>query len=512
MTGVFLLMSCTSLNERFLKEIPEQSVEEEDLLAGPPRLECDQESLGFDTLSVLGGESETLIITCNNPGTGSVVINNMLTASDYFEVSSVSTTTIAAGGVVDISVTFTPTHNDVFADELVMFTDAHASAQFNFVLSGSGLAPEVLLSPETLSFGAIAVGCEATATATVSNIGTEALTVSALDLPAPFEFGSAPSLPWTIAAGDFRDIDLSYAPEGSQSNSEVLTVTSTDPLNAARIISLTGSGVLSGEQSDVFFQSEGMVADTLFAISDSSSLTDNIAELLGDFDTYVETLDDLGVDYRITILTDAGGAVFGPVDYIDSPTSATSRATAMLANADSENNGLTLQLLLDGIDANDSWLRDGRLNLIGMSDEPDISGGSYTYFVSEYQSRVLDPADAVVHGIGGDYPAGCGVGWDAEPYTGVYEASVTTLGSFYSLCTDDWDSLLTGLAIDSAPTTDRFRLTSPAISDSITVSIDGSAVGFGWSYADTEQAVVFTNIPEPGAEIAVSYEVLGACP
>ncbi len=229
MTGVLLLMSCTSLNDLFLRELPPETPEEEDTQEGPPRLSCDQSALTFGSLSVTSGDERTLEVVCDNPGTDSLTINNVVNATNVFS-ASVSTTTVAAGGELTITVTFTPTHSGEFSDELLLFTDAAATPQLTFPLSGFGLAPEIALSPESLSFGSLPVGCDSQRTVTISNTGTESLTISDLDLPEPFGFDAEISLPWTISAGGSREVGLTFAPEQVQGSSEVLTVTSSDPL------------------------------------------------------------------------------------------------------------------------------------------------------------------------------------------------------------------------------------------------------------------------------------------
>jgi hypothetical protein len=432
----------------------------------------------------------------------------VVNATNVFS-ASVSTTTVAAGGELTITVTFTPTHSGEFSDELLLFTDAAATPQLTFPLSGFGLAPEIALSPESLSFGSLPVGCDSQRTVTISNTGTESLTISDLDLPEPFGFDAEISLPWTISAGGSREVGLTFAPEQVQGSSEVLTVTSSDPLNPTRILAVTGSGTTPGDQEDLFIQSQDMVLDTLFAVSTTTSMTDEIGAFVQAFSTYVETLEALGTDYRVAIVVEDGGEVVGSLDYIDSTTSVRSRAATMLSGQTGDDAEKSLQLLLDAADANKSWLRQSRLNLVGMSDAPDASDHGYSYYVSAYQDLRESAEDVRVHGIGGDSPGGCGV--DIPAYAGVYDASVSTGGGFYSICTTDWNGLMESLALDSAPTSTSFHLTTTPRPETISVTVDGLSVE-DWSYSEAEQAVSFQAPPEPGAEIVVSYDIQGECP
>ena len=51
---------------------------------------------------------------------------------------------------------------------------------------------------------------------------------------------------------------------------------------------------------------------------------------------------------------------------------------------------------------------EAKLALVGVSDEPEQSVNSYSYYISMFQSLKSNPSDVVIHGIGGDYPSGCG--------------------------------------------------------------------------------------------------------
>mgnify|MGYP005739742627 FL=1 len=116
-----------------------------------------------------------------------------------------------------------------------------------------------------------------------------------------------------------------------------------------------------------------------------------------------------------------------------------------------------------------------------------------------------------MHGIGGDYPAGCSHPWDAEPYTNVYQATLATGGSFQSLCTMDWEGLMEALALASLATPTTFELSLSPDPDSIRVSVDGAAVEQGVSYDVDSRTVVFDTAPTPGAQIEIDYLSDGSC-
>ena len=114
----------------------------------------------------------------------------------------------------------------------------------------------------------------------------------------------------------------------------------------------------------------------------------------------------------------------------------------------------------------------------------------------------------MIGAIGGDYPGGCKF---AQPYPGMYEATVATGGPFLSICMKDWDAGMTLLGESAGYSLNTFRLSASAVPESITVSVDTVPVTAGWEYED--DAVIFANgsIPEAGAIVAISYAVRGDC-
>ena len=156
-------------------------------------------------------------------------------------------------------------------------------------------------------------------------------------------------------------------------------------------------------------------------------------------------------------------------------------------------------------------IREGaKLNLVGVSDEPEQSSNTYAYYISLFQGLKSNPDDVVIHAIGGDYPSGCG---GNSAYTGMYEASVATGGLFLSICATDWASQLQALAEGSAQDLTSFALTQQPVPSTIEVRIDGQSSTLGWSYNPTDNAIDFDTdyVPEGGSVIEVDYAVYGDC-
>jgi hypothetical protein len=90
------------------------------------------------------------------------------------------------------------------------------------------------------------------------------------------------------------------------------------------------------------------------------------------------------------------------------------------------------------------------------------------------------------------------------------EAVSRTGGQVMSSCEADYSPLLRTVASQAFSPQDRFPLSELPDAGTIAVSVDGVRQGSGWSYDAQTNSVVFTNVPQPGAKVQISYR--RACP
>jgi hypothetical protein len=160
---------------------------------------------------------------------------------------------------------------------------------------------------------------------------------------------------------------------------------------------------------------------------------------------------------------------------------------------------------------NDEFYRDDAfLSIVHVSDEPEQSVSSWSYYVALFQSLKSDPEDVKINAVAGDYPSGCG---SASAGTGYYEATVATGGLFLSICSDDWASSLEDLATESVSINDSFELTQQPVPQTIEVKIDGVRINVGWEYEISSNSVVFQTdfIPAGGSAIEIFYQRMPDC-
>src|ERR1700683_170456 len=101
--------------------------------------------------------------------------------------------------------------------------------------------PSIEMSPSTVSFGNLAVGQSATKTVTVTNDGTELLTISGISVTGTGFSASGPKLPLSLSAGKSASISAVFKPTGANADTGMITITSNAEGSPSRI-ALSGTG------------------------------------------------------------------------------------------------------------------------------------------------------------------------------------------------------------------------------------------------------------------------------
>jgi hypothetical protein len=129
-------------------------------------------------------------------------------------------------------------------------------------VSGVGVAsPISLVASADLAFGSVLLGSSYTMTVTISNTGSSAATIDTLEISEPFTFAEI-STPFTVAAGETFDVEVTFAPveEGVVSGNLIIQSGS-----GKLYVSLTGEGsatyttlyrINSGSKTEVYTDEE----------------------------------------------------------------------------------------------------------------------------------------------------------------------------------------------------------------------------------------------------------------
>ena len=196
-------------------------------------------SLSFG--NTLVGSSASQAFTLKNTGTGNVNISQVTSIGGGFKVTGFSgAVTLAAGQSLPLTASFAPaTAGAVVGTISVVSTATNSPATIS--LSGTGVQPQISVSPSSVSFGNIIVGARGAQTLTIRNTGTAALNVTQASLVGTGFTSSGLALPLSIPAGGSSAFTIGFAPASAGSFSGSITFISNAP-NSSLVIPLAGTG------------------------------------------------------------------------------------------------------------------------------------------------------------------------------------------------------------------------------------------------------------------------------
>ncbi len=187
--------------------------------------------------SVVGRGTLSSSVTLSNFGAQPLRIDSMEPPGAPFSAEAVPVgTTIAPGNSIDVSVSFAPTQQGRFTDELGLETSA---GDEEVGLSGSASPPGRLqVSPAALDLGDVPLGQERAGSIELSNPGAGPLTIMKSKPPAFGPFAALWGLPegTTIPAGGKWTIAVTFRPEAAGVASDRWTVTADDDQGVRDIV------------------------------------------------------------------------------------------------------------------------------------------------------------------------------------------------------------------------------------------------------------------------------------
>ncbi len=192
---------------------------------------------------------ESRSISVGNLGDGNLLLYRVgLTEDDSpFELTSLGDQELAPGEQTTLTVT-SPGGLDATGAVFLETNDPQALLA-EVSLFAEDLEPVLEVQPSRWDFGTLELGHSATAIVTLSNVGSDALTVESLDLWASsselsFDPQSAVHgpLPWLVPPGATLEVSLTYVPVDEVADEGTLTVTSDDPVSGVATVVIEGDG------------------------------------------------------------------------------------------------------------------------------------------------------------------------------------------------------------------------------------------------------------------------------
>lgn len=260
--------------------------------------------------------------------------------------------------------------------------------------------------------------------------------------------------------------------------------------------------------------------DVLWVVDDSATMSEEQDQLSTHAASFVQALDDAGVDFQVgvttTDVTSDGGALMGPVlkagdsDLVE----AFAEQVAVGVEGSRDEQPLEAAALATAqpwaSDDNADLIRDvSYLAIVVVSDEDDHSDGPVTNFLSAFEALGHDYG---VYAVAGGLPEGCSSALaNAEAAERLLEAVERTEGEFRSICAADFEPVMRGIGLGSAGMSDTFSLSAIPVLDTMTVRVETEEIfedpDAGWTYEAALNAIRFhgESVPAPGSYVYAKY-------
>jgi photosystem II stability/assembly factor-like uncharacterized protein len=205
-----------------------------------PAVTLSANSLTFQSQAV-NTSSAPKTVTLTNSGNSSLAISGIAATGDFAETNN-CLSSLAAGASCGINITFTPTATGTRTGSVSVTDNAPGSPQ-TVTLSGTGTAPTVMFSPNTVTFASQRVNTtSAPQTVTLTNSGTSSLTISGIATTG--DFAVTNNCPGSLAASGSCSINITFTPTAAGMRAGTLSVTDDAP-GSPQTVSLTGTGTAS---------------------------------------------------------------------------------------------------------------------------------------------------------------------------------------------------------------------------------------------------------------------------
>jgi hypothetical protein len=205
-------------------------------------------SLSFGSKDIDDGPTAAQTSTVTNSGTEDVTISSVDTPAHFTRATDQSTDCVAtmvlhAGATCELRIAFDPSSVGAKSGSVTVHSNA---ADVSVAVDGTGIQTELSRSPGSLSFGSkdIDDGATAAQTSTVTNTGTQDVTISSVDTPAHFtratDQGTDCVATMVLHAGATCELRIAFDPSSVGAKSDAVTVHS----NAADVsVTVDGTGI-----------------------------------------------------------------------------------------------------------------------------------------------------------------------------------------------------------------------------------------------------------------------------
>lgn len=211
-----------------------------------PQLGLSVSTLSFGQL-LLHSAAVQKTVTLTSSGTGPLTITSVKMSGDgVFTLAGIKLPmTLAAGQTTQLSVGFNPLGAGTKTGTITLASNSYPDGAATVDLTGEVLAPGLKLGADSVSFGTVGIGLQATPrTVTLLSSGTAPLIISSAILRgAPAFSMSGQSFPVTLNPGQKASVTINFHPESEGSKGATLTLTSNAAAASTATVTLTGNSV-----------------------------------------------------------------------------------------------------------------------------------------------------------------------------------------------------------------------------------------------------------------------------
>lgn len=202
-------------------------------------------SMNFGKVNV-GTTSPSKLATLTNTGTAAVTISSITITganpTDFAQTNNCPSS-LKAGAKCTITVTFAPLATGGLSASVTVTDNATGSPQ-TISLTGSGVLPNVMLSPKSLTFAPQKVGTTSAAqNITLTDNGGGTLTISSITITGadPADFAETNNCPASLPTTGTCTVTVTFTPTATGTRTAAVTVTD-NASNSPQKVSLSGTG------------------------------------------------------------------------------------------------------------------------------------------------------------------------------------------------------------------------------------------------------------------------------
>ncbi|MGD9898676.1 MAG: choice-of-anchor D domain-containing protein [Calditrichaceae bacterium] len=222
---------------------------------------------------IAAGDSGAEQISIFNIGQDTLEISNI--AANLAAFSSDTTSgTIAPGGLLNIHVIFMPDNYGNYDGILSIYSNDPDRSRLDVTLRGTGLAPNIAVTPDSVKFGNIAVNDSLQLSSFVQNSGNYTLRVDSIGLTGPdadhFTILNNPAPFMILESGQDIEVQVKFLPDTIKEYSGSLEFYSNDPDHPMQLIQVTGTGIapsLTTDSDSLIFGNIVVDRDSMMSVS-----------------------------------------------------------------------------------------------------------------------------------------------------------------------------------------------------------------------------------------------------